>query len=201
MGFVWFSLQTAIISLNSVNQLIFVMVKCGVYFAVRTEFLNIIWTSFGFKGLRTMRFLVIHSVFQIYFLRQVSPDHIQRTASWIPIVILSVSFRPFRSRSVAACQPQEGKVVDCSGWSGCKAVKHWPLSGCLYLVFKSLIRIPQLCYSFFLPYWTWGEITGSLWLAMGQMNGVQFPTRAEMFYFANTFRSTLEPRLLSSRYP
>jgi hypothetical protein len=27
---------------NSVNQLIFVMVKCDVFFAVRTEFLNII---------------------------------------------------------------------------------------------------------------------------------------------------------------
>jgi hypothetical protein len=32
--------KTAIISLNSVNQLIFVMVKCGVLFEVRTEFLN-----------------------------------------------------------------------------------------------------------------------------------------------------------------
>jgi hypothetical protein len=32
----------AITSLNSVNQLIFVMVKCGVLFEVRTEFLNII---------------------------------------------------------------------------------------------------------------------------------------------------------------
>jgi hypothetical protein len=32
----------AIISLNSVNQLIFVTVKCGVLFEVRTEFLNII---------------------------------------------------------------------------------------------------------------------------------------------------------------
>jgi hypothetical protein len=31
-----------IISLNSVNQLIFVMVKCGVLFEVRTGFLNII---------------------------------------------------------------------------------------------------------------------------------------------------------------
>jgi D-alanyl-lipoteichoic acid acyltransferase DltB (MBOAT superfamily) len=40
IGFVGFSLQTAIISLNSVNQLIFVMVKCGVLFEVRTEFLN-----------------------------------------------------------------------------------------------------------------------------------------------------------------
>jgi hypothetical protein len=28
------------ISLNSINQLIFVMVKCGVFFAVRTELLN-----------------------------------------------------------------------------------------------------------------------------------------------------------------
>jgi hypothetical protein len=51
MGSVWFSEQTAIISLNSVNQFIFVMVKCCVFFAVRTEFLNIIYTSFGFKGL------------------------------------------------------------------------------------------------------------------------------------------------------
>jgi hypothetical protein len=40
MGVVWFSLQTAIISLNNINQLIFVMVKCGVLFEVRTEFLN-----------------------------------------------------------------------------------------------------------------------------------------------------------------
>jgi hypothetical protein len=29
-------------SLNNVNQLIFVMVKCGLLFEVRTEFLNII---------------------------------------------------------------------------------------------------------------------------------------------------------------
>jgi hypothetical protein len=32
----------AIISLNSVNQLIFVMVKCDVLFEVRPEFLNVI---------------------------------------------------------------------------------------------------------------------------------------------------------------
>jgi hypothetical protein len=36
--------------LNGINQLIFVMVKCGVLFEVRTEFLNIIQTSFGFRG-------------------------------------------------------------------------------------------------------------------------------------------------------
>jgi hypothetical protein len=29
-----------ILNLNNVNQLIFVMVKCGVLFEVRTEFLN-----------------------------------------------------------------------------------------------------------------------------------------------------------------
>jgi hypothetical protein len=38
--FAWFSLQTAIISLNSVKNLIDVMVKFGVLFEVRTEFLN-----------------------------------------------------------------------------------------------------------------------------------------------------------------
>jgi hypothetical protein len=41
-GFILFWEQTAIISLRSVNQLIFVMVKCDVLFEVRTEFLNII---------------------------------------------------------------------------------------------------------------------------------------------------------------
>jgi hypothetical protein len=39
-----------VLTVNSdyfLNQLIFVMVKCGVLFEVRTEFLN----SFGFRGL------------------------------------------------------------------------------------------------------------------------------------------------------
>jgi hypothetical protein len=40
MNLVRFSVLTAIISLNGINQLIFVMVKCGVLFEVRTEFLN-----------------------------------------------------------------------------------------------------------------------------------------------------------------
>jgi hypothetical protein len=40
MGSVWFSVSTAIIYLNSVNQLIFLMAKCSVLFEVRTEFLN-----------------------------------------------------------------------------------------------------------------------------------------------------------------
>lgn len=37
-----FSLETAFISKNSENKMIFVMVKCGVLFTVRPEFLNII---------------------------------------------------------------------------------------------------------------------------------------------------------------
>jgi hypothetical protein len=41
MDFIWFSEYTATVSLNNVNQLIFVMVKSYVFFAVRTEFLNI----------------------------------------------------------------------------------------------------------------------------------------------------------------
>jgi hypothetical protein len=43
-------MSTGIISLNSVNQLIFVMVKSCVFFAVWIEFLNIIQMSFDFKG-------------------------------------------------------------------------------------------------------------------------------------------------------
>jgi hypothetical protein len=42
MGFALLSVQTDVISLSSVSQLIFVMLKCCVFFAVRTEFLNII---------------------------------------------------------------------------------------------------------------------------------------------------------------
>jgi hypothetical protein len=46
-----------VLTVNSVNQLIFVMVKCGVLFEVRTGFLNNIKTSFGFKGLINDYFL------------------------------------------------------------------------------------------------------------------------------------------------
>jgi hypothetical protein len=40
MGYLRLLLWTVIISLNSVNQLIFVMVKYSVLFEVRAEFLN-----------------------------------------------------------------------------------------------------------------------------------------------------------------
>jgi hypothetical protein len=49
MGLVLFPVQTAIISLNRINQLISVMMKCSVLFEVWTGFLNIIYMSFGFK--------------------------------------------------------------------------------------------------------------------------------------------------------
>jgi hypothetical protein len=35
------------------------MVKCGVFFAVRTEFLNIIYTRFGFKELKQIRLVTL----------------------------------------------------------------------------------------------------------------------------------------------
>jgi hypothetical protein len=59
-------LKQRLISLNSVNQLIFVMVKCGVLFEVRTEFLNIIYASFGFKGLNR-GLISLNSVNQLIF--------------------------------------------------------------------------------------------------------------------------------------
>jgi hypothetical protein len=55
MDSVWFLAWTVIIPLNSVKHLIFVMVKYGVLFEVRTEFLNIIQTSFGFKELNYVK--------------------------------------------------------------------------------------------------------------------------------------------------
>jgi hypothetical protein len=33
------------------DQLMFVMVKCGGLFEIRTEFISVIYMSFGFKGL------------------------------------------------------------------------------------------------------------------------------------------------------
>jgi hypothetical protein len=50
VGFVWFFASTGIIFLNIVNKLIFVMVKCGVLFEVRTEFSSTIQKRFCFRG-------------------------------------------------------------------------------------------------------------------------------------------------------
>jgi hypothetical protein len=49
--FLSFSVWREMISLNSINQLIFVLIECCGFFAVRTEFLYIVYSSFGFKGL------------------------------------------------------------------------------------------------------------------------------------------------------
>jgi hypothetical protein len=50
--------QTGIgLNLNSVNQLIVIMVKCGVLFEVWTGFLNTIQTRFVFQRLKTRRVL------------------------------------------------------------------------------------------------------------------------------------------------
>jgi len=49
MGFLRFSLQTAIISLNRLNQLIVVMVQCGDAFEVRPQFLDYLDKLEGFK--------------------------------------------------------------------------------------------------------------------------------------------------------
>jgi hypothetical protein len=42
------------ITQKNINQLIVVVVKCCVFFEVRAEFLNIIYMSFGFKGLNSV---------------------------------------------------------------------------------------------------------------------------------------------------
>jgi hypothetical protein len=48
-----------VISLNSINQLIFGMVKCYVFFEVRIECLNIIEMSFSFKELNLIVNVII----------------------------------------------------------------------------------------------------------------------------------------------
>jgi hypothetical protein len=72
---------TAIIYSNSINQLIFVMVKCGVLFQVRTEFLNSIQTSFGFKGLI--------AEFQIYDAGQTGIILTLQTCEYVPKLTVS----------------------------------------------------------------------------------------------------------------
>jgi hypothetical protein len=65
-GFRMIPSETEIISSNSVNQLIFVMVKCCVFFAVRTEFLNIF--------LDQLRFWRVNDVFWYTVIRDTNAD-------------------------------------------------------------------------------------------------------------------------------
>jgi hypothetical protein len=55
VGFVWFSVQTVFIYCLEQHQLVY-LCNGEVYGEVRTEFLNIIKTSFGFKGLKYISF-------------------------------------------------------------------------------------------------------------------------------------------------
>jgi hypothetical protein len=65
---------TAIISVNSINQLILVIVKCCVFFEVRTEFLDTIETSFNFK--RLICSVTFNSIFKMgvinYFIEKLT---------------------------------------------------------------------------------------------------------------------------------
>jgi hypothetical protein len=45
--------------LNSINQLVLEMVKCGVLFEARTKLLSIIWTSFSLERLNQLRLLMV----------------------------------------------------------------------------------------------------------------------------------------------
>jgi hypothetical protein len=54
------------VSLNRINQLIFVTVKCCVFSAVRAVLLNVVQTSFGFKGLGECYITCVESVAMIY---------------------------------------------------------------------------------------------------------------------------------------
>jgi putative solute:sodium symporter small subunit len=51
MDFLWLSEYTAIISLNSVKELVFVMETRCIFLDLRTKLLFIIWMGFGFKEL------------------------------------------------------------------------------------------------------------------------------------------------------
>jgi hypothetical protein len=51
MGFVWLSLETGIISLNIIYQLIFVMVKCGVLFEIQTQYYLLFRWASASKGI------------------------------------------------------------------------------------------------------------------------------------------------------
>jgi hypothetical protein len=81
MGFVWFSLQTAIISLNNINQLIYVMVKRGALFEVRSEFLDSIYISFCFKGLIPCR-LWSSELQSLVILWNVGNYRVYKTTRW-----------------------------------------------------------------------------------------------------------------------
>jgi hypothetical protein len=81
--YLWVS---AIISLNSINQLLFVMVQCGVLFEVRTEFVNILATYWmtgrsGFVPWQRQKIFLLASV------SRPAPRPTQPPVQWVPGVL------------------------------------------------------------------------------------------------------------------
>jgi hypothetical protein len=94
VDFGWFSLSTAIISLNGINQLIFVMVKCGVLREVRSEFLNTIYTSFGFKGLIMLQYNLEHEC-QAFLSFCFLFNAVHIVESLVSLLLISISYWPY----------------------------------------------------------------------------------------------------------
>jgi hypothetical protein len=70
------------------------MVKCGVLFEVRTEFLNIFWTSFGFKGLN------LNSVNQLIFVMVKGSVLFEVRTEFLNIIWTSFGFKWLNLNSV-----------------------------------------------------------------------------------------------------
>jgi hypothetical protein len=63
------------------------MVRCGVLFEVRTEFLNIIYMSFGFKGLN------LNSVNQLIFVMVKCGVLFEVRTEFLNIIYMSFGFK------------------------------------------------------------------------------------------------------------
>jgi hypothetical protein len=77
------------------------MVKCSVLFEVRTEFLNIIYMSFGFKGLSTVHYNQLQrenlsKVNGEYLLNIYTPHYV----SFFPVFIVCLYLLPARSAPI-----------------------------------------------------------------------------------------------------
>jgi hypothetical protein len=72
------------------------MVKCGVLFEVRTEFLNNIYTSFGYKGLLTLELYTASNQLLSYELL-FSHGHMQYINNYSVEKTRSISLRTYQS--------------------------------------------------------------------------------------------------------
>jgi hypothetical protein len=92
-----------IISLNSVNQLIFVMVRCGVLFEVRTEFLNVIQTSFVLYPNSKLILHASHAALPILISSKLPP--VVDTADLIVFEIIDKTIRNSKFRCLSEATP------------------------------------------------------------------------------------------------